>query len=110
MSKLYVVPEHEILAAIQDKVSESVYGAVEHLAKRMQELEESAYAAKPVLSHRQAAAYTDMAPKTMLKLISAGEIPTSKQGKTHYIRKADLDTWMLANHPQTRRETLRLAA
>lgn len=99
-----------MLAAIEGKVSESVYAAVDHLAKRMQELEESAYAAKPVLSHRQAAAYIDVALKTMLKLINAGEIPTSKQGKTHYIKKADLDAWMLANHPQTRHETLRLVA
>ena len=60
---------------------------------------------KEVLSFEEASVYLHLSESHLYKLTSAQEIPYYKpQGKKNYLKRSELDAWMLSNRISTYEE------
>jgi excisionase family DNA binding protein len=66
---------------------------------------------KPILTFQEAASYIDLSPSYLYKLTCKGEIPFYKpQGKKIFMRREDLENWLLRHRNKTTDELSQEAA
>lgn len=95
--RIYNVPEDEMLEAVGREVSSSVAGTIEHLAEKMERLEEQLYAFKEVLTHREIATYCGVEIKTVLHWIHKEDLPAVKRGRVFYAKRTEFEAWLVEN-------------
>lgn len=85
-------------ADVERLITQAVNEAVGPLRQAVQELREQLHRHRKVITHKEAPAYYDVQPETIIRYIKEEGLPATQRGRLYFIEVENLFAWQLGRN------------